>query len=85
MKWILYDMGPLTLTLVRWLLQRAFKFKPPLGTGSKLKKVPPSEVELSTYFLNHSLLRGSFNKKIKKLMEFSIKLAGWVLDDPVFH
>ena len=28
------------------------------------------------------LLRGGFKKKI---MEFSIKLAGWVLDDPVFH
>ena len=30
------------------------------------------------------LIRGGFKKK-KKLMEFSIKLAGWVLDAPVFH
>ena len=28
-------------------------------------------------------IRGGFKKK--KIMEFSIKLAGWVLDDPVFH
>ena len=28
------------LTLVRWLLQRAFKFEPPFGPGSKLKRVP---------------------------------------------
>ena len=27
---------------------------------------------------------GTVSKK-KKLMEFSIKLAGWVLDAPVFH
>ena len=29
------DMGP--LTLVRGLLQRDFKFEPPVGSGSKLK------------------------------------------------
>ena len=29
------------------------------------------------------LNKGRFQKK--KLMEFSIKLAGWVLDAPVFH
>ena len=29
-------------------------------------------------------VRDGFKKK-KKLMEFSIKLAGWVLDAPVFH
>ena len=29
-------------------------------------------------------IRGGFKKKTKKLMEFSIKLAGWVLDAPVF-
>ena len=39
MKPILYDMG--LLTLVRWLLQRAFKFEPPFGSGSELKRVPP--------------------------------------------
>ena len=39
MKQILYDMG--LLTLVRWLLQRAFKFEPPFGPRSKLKRVPP--------------------------------------------
>ena len=27
---------------------------------------------------------GTVSKK-KKLMEFSIKLDGWALDDPVFH
>ena len=32
--------------------------------------------------LNSNL--GTVSKK-KKLMEFSIKLAGWVLDAPVFH
>ena len=26
------------MTLVRWLLQRAFKFEPQWGAGSKLKK-----------------------------------------------
>ena len=32
------------------------------------------------------LLRDGLKKrKEKKLMEFSIKLAGWVLDAPVFH
>ena len=41
MKRILYDMGH--LTLVRWLLQRAFKFEPPLRPGSKLKRVPPTQ------------------------------------------
>ena len=34
-------------------------------------------------FAEPALLRDGFKKK--KLMEFSIKLAGWVLDDPVFH
>ena len=28
-------------------------------------------------------IRGGFRKK--ELMEFFIKLAGWVLDHPVFH
>ena len=28
---------------------------------------------------------GTVSKKKKKLMEFSIKLAGWVLNAPVFH
>ena len=28
---------------------------------------------------------GKVSEKKKKLMELSIKLAGWVLDDPVFH
>ena len=33
-----------------------------------------------------ALAKGRFQKKKKKkLMEFSIKLAGWVLDAPVFH
>ena len=36
MNRILYDKGP--LTLLRWLLQRAFKFEPPFGPGSELKK-----------------------------------------------
>ena len=40
MKRILYDMG--LLTLVRWLLQRAFKFDPAFGLGSELKRVPGS-------------------------------------------
>ena len=40
MKRNLYDMGH--LTLVRWLLQRAFKFEPPFRPGSKLKRVPPT-------------------------------------------
>ena len=31
------------------------------------------------------MTKGWFQKKNKKkIMEFSIKLAGWVLDDPVF-
>ena len=30
-------------------------------------------------------IKGRFQKKEKKLMEFSIKLAGWVLNAPVFH
>ena len=29
--------------------------------------------------------KGRFKEKKKKLMEFSIKLAGWVLDAPFFH
>ena len=33
--------------------------------------------------IKHHRLRDGFKKK--KLMEFSIKLAGWVLDAPVFH
>ena len=33
--------------------------------------------------LNSNL--GTVSKKKKKLMEFSIKLAGWVPDAPVFH
>ena len=28
------------LTLVRWLLERAFKFERPIGPGSKQKRVP---------------------------------------------
>ena len=39
MKRILYDMG--LLALVRCLLQRAFKFEPPFGPESELKRVPP--------------------------------------------
>ena len=39
MKQVLYDMG--LLTLVRWLLQRAFKFEPHFGRGSELERVPP--------------------------------------------
>ena len=39
LKRILYDMG--LLTLVRWLLQRAFKFELLFGLGSELKRVPP--------------------------------------------
>ena len=42
--------------------------------------------KVERYFLNKRFLvpiRGGFKKK--KLVEFSIKLAGWVLDDPVFH
>ena len=46
-----------------------------------------------THFAAHSALRQFFKTFLpclgtvskKKLMEFSIKLAGWVLDDPVFH
>ena len=41
MKQILYDMG--LLALVRWLLQRAFKFESPFGAGSELKRVPPTQ------------------------------------------
>ena len=41
MKRILYDMG--LLALVRWLLQRAFKFEQPFGPGSELKRVPPTQ------------------------------------------
>ena len=37
LKRILYDMD--LLTLVRWLLQRAFKFEPPFGSGFELKRV----------------------------------------------
>ena len=37
----IYDMRP--LTLVRWLLQRAFKFEQPFGSGSELKRVPPTQ------------------------------------------
>ena len=40
-KRILYDMA--LLTLVRWLLQRAFKSEPPFGPGSVLKRVPPTQ------------------------------------------
>ena len=36
-------------------------------------------------FIRTKFVRGGFKKKKKKLMEFSIKLAGWVLDAPVFH
>ena len=38
MKQILYDMG--FLTLVRWLLSRAFKFEPPFRPGYELKRGP---------------------------------------------
>ena len=41
MKRILYDMD--LLALVRWLLQSAFKFEPPFGPGSELKRVPPTQ------------------------------------------
>ena len=41
MKRILYNMG--LMTLVRWLLQRAFKFEPPLGPRFELKRVPPNQ------------------------------------------
>ena len=39
----LYDMGP--LTLVRWVLQRAFNFEPPFRPGSKLKRVLSFEIK----------------------------------------
>ena len=39
MKQILCDMG--LQILVRWLLQKAFKFEPPFRPGSELKRVPP--------------------------------------------
>ena len=39
MKQILYDMG--LLAHVRCLLDKAFKFEPPFGPGSELKRVPP--------------------------------------------
>ena len=41
---------------------------------------------LHLHFISQAIhfLRDGFKKK-KKLMEFSIKLAGWVLDAPVFH
>ena len=39
MKQILYDMG--LLAHVKCLLQKAFKFEPPFGPGSELKRVPP--------------------------------------------
>ena len=41
MKRILYDMG--LLTLVRWLLQRYFKFEPLFGPGFVLKRVSPTQ------------------------------------------
>ena len=41
MNQILYDMG--LLALVRCLLQRTFKFEPPFGLGSELKRVPPTQ------------------------------------------
>ena len=40
---IFHDMGP--LTLVRMLFQRAFKFEPPLGPVSELKRVPHPKIE----------------------------------------
>ena len=36
-------------------------------------------------FFQKKWVRGGFKKEEKKLMEFSIKLAGWVLDAPFFH
>ena len=42
--------------------------------------------KIDTYYIlviSMGSLRGSFKKK--KLKEFSIKLAGWVVDDPDFH
>ena len=41
MNRILYDMG--LLALVRCLLQRTFKFEPPFGLGSELKRVHPTQ------------------------------------------
>ena len=43
MKRIMYEIG--LLTLVRWLLQRAFKFEPPFGPGFELKRVPHPKIE----------------------------------------
>ena len=44
---------------------------------------PPSHLNGKFhYFFWNPSLRDGFKKK---LMEFSIKLAGWVLDDPIFH
>ncbi len=31
------------LTLARWLLWRAFKFEPPFGPGSEMKRVNPTQ------------------------------------------
>ena len=45
-------------------------------------------LELSETFrllIFFALLRDGFKKEKKKLMEFSIKLAGWVLDALIFH
>ena len=51
MKRILYDMG--LLALVRWLLQRAFKFEPLFGLESKLNTF---DLSLCTTFSILSLL-----------------------------
>ena len=42
------------------------------------------QTDISRLFLSSQYLRDGFKKK-KKLKEFSIFLAGWGLDAPVFH
>ena len=85
MKQILYDMG--LLTLVRWLLQRAFKFEPLFRPGSELKRVPTIQklkkinVSLNEYYAKSIVLSPCFFFLVENwpllpppspLMEFSL-------------
>ena len=81
MKRILYDMG--VLTLVRWLLQRIFKFEPPFGPGSKLKRVPPHQkIEKNNCVLKELLCKFQCLKPMFSLLFLFLSEKLAVVDTP---
>ena len=57
----------------------------PVGAFNPKSKIDLNVTNLIQMLDQGCFVREGFKKKKKKIMEFSIKLAGWVLDDQVFH